>query len=119
MAKLTALIQFLLALAGCGTGATTYVDHTVLPSGSIHSRTVLEDGTARFECIDSSSGACHFTLYPVACSDAPDCGRVPLRHFSVVRGESLLLPGLPEFRPCVRLDAALPQPDCLAAREAG
>ena len=73
MSKLIALAQFLLALSGCSLGAETW-SHRVAGNGgeSLRSDIVAEDGIARFRCLASASGACHYTLYPAGCRNA-DC----------------------------------------------
>ena len=78
MSKLIALAQFLLALSGCSLGAETW-SHRVAGNGgeSLRSDIVAEDGIARFRCLASASGACHYTLYPAGCRNA-DCRTRPL-----------------------------------------
>lgn len=113
MTKLLALVHFLLALSGCSLGGTSY-SHRVAENGSdaLYSKTHVKDGVARFECIASNSGACHYTLYPDACDGKTDCELAPLQRFDVARGESRQLTGVTEFRPCVSSDAAALGPDC-------
>lgn len=116
MTKLVALLQFLLALSGCSLGEVTYSDriaegrHDVLSS-----KARVQDGVARFECRASDSGWCHYTLYPDACGSGKDCALAPLQRFAVARGESRQVAGLRDFRLCVRIDDALPGPDCQPA----
>lgn len=113
MTKLLALSYFLLALSGCSIGSTSY-SHRVLDgdNDALYSKTHVEDGVARFECIASISGTCHYTLYPDACDGEADCKLAPLQHFTVTRGESRQLTGVTAFRPCVATDAAQLGPDC-------
>lgn len=110
--KLIALLQFLLALAGCSPGATTWTSRVDTGAAALHSKTSVQDGVARFECVRSSSGACHYTLYPDACGGDGACQLAPLQRFNVASGDSRQLTGMVGFRPCVRLDDALPAADC-------
>lgn len=111
MSKVIALLQFLLALAGFSTGGTTWTSQVHDDGHVLSSRAHAQDGVARFECIDSSSGRCHYTLYPESCAgDA--CSRTPLRQFTVERGQTRQFAGLPGFRLCVDTDGAALGPDC-------
>ena len=112
MSKLVALFQFLLALSGCSQGGTHY-SHRVQSDGeSLYSRIHVQDGVSRFECVESSSGQCQYTLYPDACGDNASCTLPPLQHFAVARGKSRQLAGLTDFRPCVTTTASVPGADC-------
>ena len=111
MSKLIALLHFLLALAGFGVGGTTWTSNLHDNGTSLHSRANAQDGVARFDCIDSSSGHCHYTLYPQRCAGA-NCDAPPLRSFDVARGESRQFAGLPGFRLCVDTRDTAPGPDC-------
>ena len=111
MTKLLALAQFLLALAGCSPGAQTWSHRIAGNAGdALRSDVVVEDGTARFQCLESGSGACHYTLYPAhpLAGDAP----APLRRFTVARGEERRIAGLAGFVPCVAAGEAQPPADC-------
>lgn len=117
MTRLLALAHFLLALGGCSLGATSY-SHRVAGDGGdvLRSEILIEDGIARFRCIESDSGACHYTLYvtpdAAACTGAA-CTSA-LRHFAVARGGERRITGLVGFRPCVSADEPAPGPDCRA-----
>lgn len=115
MTKLIALLQFLLALAGCSPGGTTWTSRMDAGPLTLHSRASVQDGVAHFECVKSSSGACHYTLYPDACNGSAACQLAPLQRFNVASGDSRQLTGVIGFRPCVRLDDALPMADCRRA----
>ena len=112
MPKLVALLQFMLALVGCSLGGTSYTSRIDAGDASLYSKARVQDGVARFDCVDSSSGQCHYTLYPDACAGDADCRLAPLRRFSVARGESLQVAGLVDFRPCVSASADPLGPDC-------
>lgn len=113
ISKLVALLQFLLALAGCSMGGVDYTSRVAQDGHvSLSSRARVEDGVARFECRASDSGWCHYTLYPEACSQRRDCALAPLRRFVVARGDTRQFAGLRDFTPCVAADARPLGPDC-------
>jgi hypothetical protein len=111
MTKLIALLQFLLALAGFSSAGTTWTSQVHDNGQVLSSRAHAQDGVASFECIDSSSGRCHYTLYPPRCA-GPGCDAPPLRSFDVARGESRQIAGLSGFRLCVDAVGAALGPDC-------
>ena len=114
MTTLIALIHFLLALAGVPPASQHWSHRMDGTQGAIlASEVVAEDGVARFRCIDSTSGACHYTLYPVL--RLPLGPPAPLRRFSVARGGERRIAGLAGFVPCVTSDGGARGPDCGAA----
>lgn len=115
MSKFIALLQFLLALCGCSVGGTTYSNRIDSDQEQLHSKARVQDGVARFDCVESSSGACHYTLYPEACSGKADCQLAPLQRFTVASGESHQVAGLIDFRPCVATTASTLAADCQPA----
>lgn len=118
MSKLIALLHFLLALSGCSLGGTTWTSQVEDDGTRLHSKVRLEDGVARFICMDSSSGQCHYTLFPEACGNQADCRLAPLQRFSVARGEDRQITGMVDFRPCVATTAAAMRADCQPAAAA-
>jgi hypothetical protein len=122
MDKLFALLQFMLALFGVDAGGRTLVDHVVVDGRDLlYSRVHVAAGVARFDCVRSGSGRCHYTVLPPGCIDAmpaamPDCLRHPLRRFAVARGHSEQVAGLTRFQLCVSASAAHPGGDCDARR---
>ena len=112
MSKLIALLQFLLALSGCSLGGTTYSNRIDSDQEQLHSKARVQDGVARFDCVESSSGTCHYTLYPAACAGRADCALAPLQHFTVARGEARQIAGLHDFRVCVAIDQRTLRADC-------
>ena len=112
MSKLIALLQFLLALAGVDVGGSDYSNR--ISNGGhdvLNVRTHVQHGVARFECLASDSGWCHYTLYPDACTDT-GCTSAPIQRFSVARGQSRQIAGLTGFHPCVATTAAPLDPRC-------
>lgn len=118
MPKLIAIAKLLLSpllvlLSACGVDGTSYSNrigsngHDVL-----HSKARVEDGVARFQCLASDSGQCHYTLFPEACAGKPDCALAPLQRFTVARGEGRQIAGLRDFRVCVSIDEKALGADC-------
>ena len=118
MSKFIALLQFLLALSGCSVGGTTYTNRIESEHAQLLSKAHVQDGVARFNCVESSSGRCHYIVYPDACAGRADCRLAPLQRFVVPRGESRQVAGLVDFRPCVATTGAAMGADCLPASEA-
>jgi hypothetical protein len=109
MNKLIALLYFLLSLVGLDVGGTT-LEHRVDTNGAevLHSRAHVQAGVARFECISSRSGQCHYLVLPRECTPTPDavvpggdCMSEPLASFVVPHGDSHQVTGLHAFRLCV------------------
>lgn len=115
MSKFIALLHFLLALSGCSIGGTSFTNRIDSDQVRLTSKAHVQDGVARFNCVESSSGACHYTLYPEACAGKADCQLAPLQRFSVARGESHQVAGLIDFRPCVATTPAALAADCQPA----
>lgn len=125
MNKFAALGFYVLSLYGCHPGGSTFVDRVQADGADVlHSRVVAHPGFARFECIGSASGRCHYTLFDDDCGGSPSllplrsrsCSTAPVERFALDVGEYRRLPGRPPFRPCVRVDALVPGLDC-ASRE--
>jgi hypothetical protein len=74
----------------------------------IHASTRIKAGVARFECLASVSGECHYTLLPDKCAstDAP-CMERPIDRFTMKAGESREVVGLPRFSACVSQDGSV------------
>lgn len=109
MRNLFAAIYFLLALFGCESGGTTVITRSVSNGVDlIHASTRIKAGIARFECLASVSGECHYTLLPDKCAatDAP-CMEKPIDRFTMKAGESREVVGLPRFSACVSQDGSV------------
>lgn len=132
MNRLIALCYFVLSLYGCEPAAGTLVHrHAGDGADALHSRVVAHPGGARFECVGSASGQCHYSVFAGDCgtprrpatADAIGSARLPIgrcaarapRHLAVARGHSLRVPGLHDFRVCVSTRAGSPADDCDAA----
>lgn len=100
----TALLYYLMALAGChqATG-TTQITHIARNGVEVlFSKTFTEPGNASFHCLASQSGSCHYLLYVVRCeSGSTRCQRQELDHFDLDVGQVHNVEGLDDgFRQC-------------------
>lgn len=116
MHYLIAAIYFLFSLAGYdGLGTHTVVTRTIAQGVDVlDSEASITPLLARFSCVDSASGSCHYRLFSVHCDNAvhpasgPVCQRESLRELVVAAGQQGELSGLPAgFSFCVD-QAALP-----------
>lgn len=114
MTKLIALIYLVLSLYGCDVGGSTFV-HRVQRDGvdTLHSRVVAQPGLARFECLRSASGQCHYTVLPRPCAASADaagqrakCRSAPPQRFAIADGDSRQIARLRRFRVCVSAEGA-------------
>jgi hypothetical protein len=111
MDKLTALLYFVLSLLGLDTGGNTLVHRTSIDGAdTLHSRTTVQAGIARFECLRSASGRCHYLVLPRDCTSAPaperaaGCESRPVERFALEKGDSRQIAGLQNFRLCVGVE---------------
>lgn len=93
----------MLAIAGCEKSSNTSITRTQANGvDTLYSRSTVVDGVARFECIASRSGQCHYLVLAPGCSTDAACTTPPLRHFAVAVGKTGQVSGLPGgFRQCV------------------
>lgn len=101
MDKLFALFAFLASLIGCDGGRDTVV-HRIVGSGAdvLFSRATVQDGVARFDCVRSASGTCHYLVLPRGCDVGQACATDADR-YDVAAGDSRQVTGLHSFRVCV------------------
>lgn len=113
MNNFIAAMYFLLALFGYDGGGTTVITRSSIDGADvIYSRTRIKAGIARFECIASASGECHYTLFPRQCAAATGGCATPTERFTMAAGATREVVGMPPFDACVaRDDTALAQ-DC-------
>jgi hypothetical protein len=126
MDKLTALLYFMLSLLGFDTGGNTLVHRTSVDGAdTLHSRATVQAGVARFECLRSASGRCHYLVLPRDCMSSPasqdttGCASRPVERFTLDDGDSRQITGLQNFRLCVSTEIAghdCKSPQLLAAR---
>lgn len=118
MRNLIAALYFLLALFGCEVGGTTTVTRSIVGGiDVIHSKTRVVAGVARFECLASTTGECHYTLFPRKCASADrDCAKRPIDRFTLPKGARREVVGLPNFDACVAQDDLARTRDCSVLR---
>lgn len=106
MPRLLLVCAVLLALAGCEKSSNTSITRTRANGvDTLYSKSTVVDGEARFHCIASSSGQCHYLVLDPACSTGTPCATPPLRRFSLAVGSTEAMRGLPkDFHPCVSQD---------------
>ncbi len=138
MDKLIALCCFVLSLFGCEVGGSSFVHRTSADGRDvIHAKAHVQAGVARFECLDSESGQCHYAVYPRECSShrAPlaaaaaaggavagpvgGCDAAPLQRFAIATGDSRQITGLRDFILCVSADGGVRGRDCEAVEPGG
>lgn len=115
MHNLIAAVYFLLALFGCDGGGTTIVTRSMVDGvDAIHSRIRITAGIARFECVASASGECHYTLFRRECASArSNC--MPAERFAMAAGARREVVGMPPFDACVARDDIALGEDCRPA----
>lgn len=124
MRTILTFLYSLLTLAGCmdGPGTTLVARTTVNGVDTLFSKTRVAADSARFECIDSASGHCHYALFANSCTGAATaagtaasaCSTVPAGTLVLATGQSRELAGLPaDFRQCVSADARPMSADCV------
>jgi hypothetical protein len=113
MRNLLALFYYLLAVVGCSSGHVTDIRSEADGRDIVHGKIVLNAGVAKFDCLASSTGQCHFELFDPSCADpAATCDKPPER-FALAQGASREIVGLPAgFRPCVSADGTATRPHC-------
>jgi hypothetical protein len=110
MHYLIAAIYFLLALLGWdGFGVRTIATHAFEHGTEVlYSEASITPVLARFVCVDSVSGGCHYRLLAAECShptptaSRSSCVLQAAREFVLARGDSVQLRGMPDdFNFCV------------------
>lgn len=120
MDKCLALLAFLFSLSGCEPTGSTFVSREVSNGRDLlHARASLASGVARFECLRSDSGLCHWTIHPARCGDGAPCATPPQR-IVLAADESRQLAGVTRLRACVaRRAGGSPACEVLGADAAG
>ncbi len=95
-----------LSLAGCEKSRNTSITRTHANGvDTLYSKGSVVDGEARFQCIASSSGQCHYLVLDPACRTDAACATPPLRRFAVAVGKTEAMRDLPSgFHQCVSQD---------------
>ena len=106
MSRLLIPCVAVLALAGCEKSCNTSITRTQANGvDTLYSKSTVVEGEARFQCIASSSGHCHYLVLDPACSTDAACSTPPLRRFAVAVGKTEAMRDLPDgFRQCVSQD---------------
>ena len=121
MRILVSLISFLFTLAGCDPqpGITTMTFSSVDGVAINSTKARIGDGDARFECLQSATGNCHYLVFVETCAAAKisaadtACTTRVLERFTLVAGKTKELHDLPAgVRHCVDHDAMPTAPDC-------
>ena len=114
-----ALLYFVLALYGCDVGGSTFEHRgTVDGTDTLYSKAQTQSGVARFECVASTSGRCHYTVFAQGCAASSQdtrrdrCQSEPVERFALATGASRQIVGLPDFVLCVSAETATPGSDC-------
>ena len=125
MDMLAILLHLLLAVFGVDLAGSTHVHHDRVDGvDTLHGIATIEAGVARFECLASASGRCHFTVFPVPCAGAAPlarwavgpCDAAPPRRFELPAGGGREIPGLAVHALCVRADVTRVGSDCAPTR---
>ncbi len=119
MRLLISLVSFLLTLVGCHPqdGVTTLTLSSIDGVKIDAAKSRIAEGRARFECLKSASGRCHYAVFLSDCaqSDAAvgACATTPLRQFTLAEGQIRELSGLPAgVRHCLSHEGMPVAPDC-------
>ena len=121
--RFIALCYFVLSLYGCDVGSSTSV-YRAQDNGSdvLYSKVVTQAGIARFDCVRSASGTCHYRVFSRECPSTPTadssqtpaarCATTPIRRFAIANGDSRMIPGLQTFSVCVSAEDGTSAADC-------
>ncbi|WP_414555157.1 hypothetical protein [Stenotrophomonas forensis] len=95
-----------LSVGGCEKSSTTSITRTQANGvDTLYSKGTVVEGQARFQCIASRSGQCHYVVLDPACSTDAACAKPQLRRFAVAVGKTEAMRDLPKgFRQCVSQD---------------
>ena len=123
MRILISLVSFLLTLVGCNpqAGITTMTFSSVNGVGVNSTKVRVGAGDARFECLQSATGSCHYVVFVNHCNEgdpkagegAGACETKVIERFTLPAGESREFTHLPAgIRHCLSHEAMPVAPDC-------
>ena len=124
MRILVSLVSFLFTLAGCDPqpGITTMTFSSVDGVKINSTKSWISNGDARFECLKSASGNCHYLVYVETCATAKisaadkACTTRVLERFTLAAGKMKELHDLPAgVRHCVDHEVVPAAPGCSKA----
>lgn len=124
MQLLISFLSFLLTLVGWQPqpGVTTLSVSSVDGVQVNSTKAVVDGGNARFECLRSATGRCHYVVFAGSCGQAgveskrgaAGCTATHVRKFVLKSGESRQLRGLPgTVRFCMDPQAIPAGPGCI------
>jgi hypothetical protein len=117
MDKLFALAAFVLSLLGCEPQRSVFEHRTVYDGRDLlHARASVESGVARFECLESATGLCYWTVRRTPCRDAALPCTEPGTQFALAVDDSRQIAGLARVHLCVA-DRAGARASCEALGE--
>ena len=125
MRILVSLLSFVFTLLGCNpqSGTTTVSFSSVNGVGINSTKSRIGDGSARFECLKSATGNCHYLVFVETCAtakasvDEVACTTRVLEKFTLAAGSVKELHDLPEgVRHCLDHEAMPTAPDCSRAQ---
>lgn len=121
MRNVMAFVYFLLGLVGAidGAGTTLVARDTSNGVETLLSKTSIETGKVRFECVRSASGHCHYALFTGTCTTSAGSARCvhrPAGSFDLPVGKVRERADLPaDFRLCVSHRDGAVDADCKPA----
>jgi hypothetical protein len=113
MRNLIAMLYFLVSLLGCDTGGTTIATRATIDGEDVvYGKARVQGDIVHFECVRSTSGQCHYTVFPRQCSldpapasPPPACAPLPVERFTLKAGTSRDVVGMTaSFDLCVSHD---------------
>jgi len=123
MRILISLVSFLLTLVGFNpqAGTTTLTFSSVDGVGVNSSKARIADGNARFECLQSASGSCHYVVFLSSCKKSDTranaamgaCTTTVVQQFTLAAGNVKEFTHLPTgVKHCLSHEAMPVAPDC-------
>lgn len=119
-----AIVYFVLSLVGLDAGSSSFVDRSIRDGATtLESHARVSSGVARFECVRSASGRCHYTVFPRECAGTrrplpwpawpvARCDEAGVARFAVEAGANHEVAGLAGYRVCVSSHDQPLGPEC-------
>lgn len=92
-----------LTISGCQKSTETAITRTTANGvDTLYSKRTVVNGVARFECMASRSGQCHYLVLDPTCRPDAACAKAPIRSFALAAGTTREFSDLPKgFAQCV------------------